>query len=43
MRGHEIRFRDSQGAANGIYLDAENGLLYGGADSRSFDARAIGH
>ena len=43
MRGHEIRFRESQGAANGIYLDAEKGLLYGGADSRSFDARAIGH
>jgi gamma-glutamyltranspeptidase/glutathione hydrolase len=43
MRGHEIRFRESQGAANGIYLDAGSGLLYGGADSRSFDARAIGH
>jgi len=43
MRGHEIRFRKSQGAANGIYIDAENGLLYGAADSRSFDARAIGH
>jgi gamma-glutamyltranspeptidase/glutathione hydrolase len=42
MRGHEIRFRGSQGAANGIYVDAENGLLYGAADSRSFDARAIG-
>ncbi len=43
MRGHEIRFRSSQGAANGITLDAEKGLRYGAADSRSFDGRAVGH
>ncbi len=43
MRGHEIRFRESQGAANGIHVDPEKGLLYGAADSRAFDARAVGH
>ncbi len=43
MRGHEIRFRESQGAANGIHVDGEGGLLYGAADSRAFDARAVGH
>ncbi len=43
MRGHTIEFRESQGAANGIYLDSTAGLLYGAADSRSFDGRAVGH
>ena len=43
MRGHRLNFRSSQGAAHGIYLDAAAGLLFGGADSRSFDGRAIGH
>ncbi len=43
MRGHTLDFRDAQGAANGIYLDSAAGLLYGGADSRSFDGRAVGH
>ncbi len=43
MRGHSLDFRKSQGAANGIYLDSAAGLLYGAADSRSFDGRAVGH
>jgi gamma-glutamyltranspeptidase/glutathione hydrolase len=43
MRGHALKFRDAQGAANGIFLDAEAGLLFGAADSRSFDGRAVGH
>ncbi len=43
MRGHALEFRHLQGAANGIHLDAEAGLLYGAADSRSFDGRAVGH
>ncbi len=43
MRGHTLKFRDSQGAAHGVYVDAEKSLLYGAADSRSFDGRAVGH
>ncbi len=43
MRGHEIDVRRSQGSAHGIFFDAERGLLYGAADSRSFDGRAVGH
>ncbi len=43
MRGHEVRLVGRQGAANGIHRDAESGLLYGAADSRSFDGRAVGH
>lgn len=43
MRGHEIRFRGQQGSAMGIFIDHEQGLLYGGADSRAFDGRAVGH
>ncbi len=43
MRGHALKFRESQGAAHGIYLDTEKGLRYGAADSRSFDGRAVGH
>ncbi len=43
MRGHATRPRTTQGAANGIFVDAESGLLYGAADSRSFDGRAVGH
>ena len=43
MRGHALEYRRYQGAANGIQLDAEAGLLYGAADSRSFDGRAVGH
>ncbi len=43
MMGHAVTERRSQGSAMGIYIDAARGLLYGGADSRSFDARAVGH
>ncbi len=43
MRGHTLKFRRSQGAAHGIHLDAAESLLYGAADSRSFDGRAVGH
>jgi len=43
MRGHSVVLRGSWGAANGIYVDREQGLLMGAADARSFDARAVGH
>ncbi len=43
MRGHTLKFRSSQGSAHGIYLDAEKSLLFGAADSRAFDGRAVGH
>lgn len=43
MMGHPIRFRKSQGRAMGIFIDHETGLIYGAADSRSFDGKAVGH
>lgn len=43
MMGHAIRYRGSQGRAMGIYIDREKGLMYGGADSRSFDGGARGY
>lgn len=43
MMGHQLRFRDRQGAAMGIYIDREQGLLYGASDSRSFDGKAVGY
>lgn len=41
--GHKVRYITNQGQAMGIFIDGENGLLYGGADSRSYDARAVGY
>lgn len=43
MMGHSTRYRSQQGAAMGIYIDPESGRRYGAADSRSFDARAVGY
>ena len=43
MMGHDIRYRGSQGSAHGIFIDYERNLLYGAADSRSFDGKAVGH
>lgn len=40
--GHQVRFINNQGQAMGIYIDAEQGVLFGGADSRSYDGRAVG-
>ena len=42
MMGHKIRYRGTQGRAMGIYLDQKEGIIYGAADSRSFDGRAVG-
>lgn len=41
--GHKVRYITNQGQAMGIFIDSENGLIYGGADSRSYDARAVGY
>ena len=41
--GHETTFRGSQGRAMGIYIDYQNGLLQGAADSRSYKGRAVGY
>lgn len=43
MMGHRIRFRGEQGSAMGIFIDQEKGLIYGTADSRDFDGRAVGN
>ena len=43
MMGHAIRYRKSQGRAMGIFIDRETGLIYGAADSRSFDGGARGY
>lgn len=43
MMGHELEYRNSMGRAMGIYIDYDEDLLYGAADSRSYDGRAIGH
>ena len=39
-KGHRVRNRSSQGRAHCILI--QDGLLYGAADSRSYDGRAIG-
>ena len=43
MMGHTVRFRNTQGQAMGVYIDQEEGLLFGAADTRSFDSRAVGN
>ena len=41
--GHEIYEGGSSGRAMGIYIDWENHIIYGAADSRSYDGRAVGY
>ncbi len=45
MMEHQIRVRPwpPQGQAMGIFIDHEAGLIYGAADSRSFDGKAVGY
>lgn len=43
MMGHKIRYRGTQGRAMGIFVDYKDGIIYGAADSRSFDGRAVGY
>lgn len=42
MMGHEIGYRGSQGSAMGIFKDYENKIIFGAADSRSPDGKAVG-
>jgi gamma-glutamyltranspeptidase / glutathione hydrolase len=41
--GHKVRFVNSQGQAMGIYIDHRTGMIFGSADTRSYDGGAIGH
>jgi gamma-glutamyltranspeptidase/glutathione hydrolase len=41
--GHRIVDIPYRGEAMGIIIDKEKGLLYGAADSRSFDGKAVGY
>ncbi|PID69223.1 MAG: gamma-glutamyltransferase [Flavobacteriales bacterium] len=41
--GHKIDYRTFQGQAMGIIIDYHKDMLYGGADSRSYDAKAVGY
>lgn len=43
IMGHKVRYRKAMGRAMGIIIDEAEGLLYGGADSRSFDGKAVGY
>ncbi|MBX2819008.1 MAG: gamma-glutamyltransferase [Rhodothermaceae bacterium] len=43
LLGHTTTTRGSMGRAMGIYIDHDEGLIYGAADSRSFDGEAVGH
>ena len=43
LLGHTTVMRGSMGRAMGIYIDYEKGLVYGAADSRSFDGEAVGY
>lgn len=42
-KGHETRVRGNQGSAMGIFIDRDNGLYHGAADSRAGDGAAIGY
>lgn len=41
--GHKVRFITHQGQAMGIYIDDKEGIIYGAADSRSYDSKAAGY
>ncbi|QMU27667.1 gamma-glutamyltransferase [Adhaeribacter radiodurans] len=41
--GHRINSTGNIGSAMGIFIDHSKKRLYGGADSRSFDGKAVGH
>ncbi|MUP47479.1 gamma-glutamyltransferase [Gramella sp. BOM4] len=41
--GHEVIRRWRQGSAMGIMLDAESNIIFGAADSRSYDGKASGY
>jgi len=41
--GHDVRIVGGQGSVMAIWIDHEQGLLFGAADSREYDARAVGY
>ncbi len=41
--GHRLRFVNSQGQAMGIYIDHSSGMIFGSADTRSYDGGAVGY
>lgn len=41
--GHKVRFITNQGQAMGIQVDPTTGIIYGSADSRSYDGGAVGY
>jgi gamma-glutamyltranspeptidase/glutathione hydrolase len=43
MMGHTIRQQSGQGQAMGIYVNHNNGLIYGASDSRSYDGKAAAY
>lgn len=43
MLGHKVAYTRSQGRAMGIYKDYDMNLLFGTADSRSPDGKAVGY
>lgn len=43
LMGHETWTYSVQGSAHGILIDPSDGIRYGAADSRAFDARAVGY
>lgn len=42
-KGHDTRARGYQGSVSAIWIDQDEGILYGAADSRGFDAKALGY
>jgi gamma-glutamyltranspeptidase/glutathione hydrolase len=42
LMGHNVSMRGEQGSVMAIFVDHEEDLLYGVADSRGFDGRAVG-
>ena len=41
--GHTTSSRGTQGSVMAIYIDHEEGLLHGAADSRGYDSRGVGN
>jgi gamma-glutamyltranspeptidase / glutathione hydrolase len=43
MLGHKVTSQSGQGIAMGIYINRKSRLIYGAADSRSYDGKAVGY
>ncbi|HUF11033.1 MAG TPA: gamma-glutamyltransferase [Rhodothermales bacterium] len=42
LMGHNVSMRSEQGSVMAIFVDHDQDVLYGAADSRGFDSRAVG-